>query len=483
MDGGGGGGGQTTQTTVQNNDPWSGQRAFLTQPVFRTAAGGITGGQIFDAPAFSEAFPEAGALVARGDIDILEQYAGNEGIDLAPYMRDFNYADFFPDSTVTPQSSETLAAQELMAQRAAGGSPLNFAAQGEGINTLLGGRLGENPGLQALMGQATGDFGGAGGQALTGAAQGDFLNSNPFLDSMFDQASRGYTRAYSDVVRPGITSNFATSGRTGSGLHANAIDSADRNFAGGLSDLASSIYGQNYAQERGMQQAAAGSLLGLQQGAGGQVGDFWDRERQNQIATMFGAPDLANQDYTDFSQLAAVGASKEQFADLSLQEAMNRFNYEQQIGSDTGRLQFGYPYLSGNWGGTSTGTQTGTGMSGSGSNPLLQGLGIAASLAGMFSSSRAIKVKTGDVDGDKMLTALNGLDVDRWAYKSYREVKNGQWVTDRSEHIGPYAEDVRDALGVGTGETIHVIDMMGALLAAVQALSAKVERLETQGAE
>ena len=48
----------------------------------------------------------------------------------------------------------------------------------------------------------------------------------------------------------------------------------------------------------------------------------------------------------------------------------------------------------------------------------------------------------------------------------------------RPGFLGRYAEDMRDALGVGDGRTIHVIDMMAALLSAVQALSAKVERLE-----
>ena len=82
-------------------------------------------------------------------------------------------------------------------------------------------------------------------------------------------------------------------------------------------------------------------------------------------------------------------------------------------------------------------------------------------------------ISTGDVDSNAILASLTALPVDRWTYTGIH--------ADGKEYLGPYAEDVKEALGVGDGRTIHVIDMMGALLSAVQALSAKVEKLEAGG--
>ncbi len=98
---------------------------------------------------------------------------------------------------------------------------------------------------------------------------------------------------------------------------------------------------------------------------------------------------------------------------------------------------------------------------------------IGGSIAGALitRSSREIKDKIDSVDREEILTALNKLDVDKWSY-------NGIYK-DGEEHIGPYAEDVQRALGVGDSKVINLMDMIGALLAAVQALSVKVQKLET----
>src|SRR5438093_22373 len=47
-------------------------------------------------------------------------------------------------------------------------------------------------------------------------------------------------------------------------------------------------------------------------------------------------------------------------------------------------------------------------------------------------------------------------------------------------HIGPYAEDFQAAFGVGDGVTINPIDAIGVCLAAIKALSKRVEELEAQ---
>lgn len=91
--------------------------------------------------------------------------------------------------------------------------------------------------------------------AATGAASGyvskvlggDFLNSNPWLDSAFNQGA--------DALQARMGSQFAMAGRN---VGADAGGAFKGATAQGLSDLASSIYGGNYQAERDrMGQAAS----------------------------------------------------------------------------------------------------------------------------------------------------------------------------------------------------------------------------------
>ena len=87
-------------------------------------------------------------------------------------------------------------------------------------------------------------------QNLTQTLKGDFLNSNPYLDATFDKASGRVTENFTDAVMPGINATFGSGGRTGSGLHTQAIGDAQDELGNDLSGLATDIYGGNYQQER-----------------------------------------------------------------------------------------------------------------------------------------------------------------------------------------------------------------------------------------
>lgn len=95
---------------------------------------------------------------------------------------------------------------------------------------------------------------------------------------------------------------------------------------------------------------------------------------------------------------------------------------------------------------------------------IAQGVGSAVAA---FGSSRSIKSRTGEVDSRDVLDAVRTLEVARWQYRG-----------DSREHIGPYAEDFRDAFGVGDGKTIHIIDAIGVLMASVKALADRLEMKE-----
>lgn len=110
-------------------------------------------------------------------------------------------------------------------------------------------------------------------------------------------------------------------------------------------------------------------------------------------------------------------------------------------------------------------------MEGQGMANLGSALGMGASL--MMKSSRGLKRRIAPVDKDRALDAVASLDVDAWKYKP--------GVSDEGEHIGPYAEDVRDKLGENVapdGKAIDVVSMIGAQTAAIGALKDKMDKIE-----
>jgi len=90
----------------------------------------------------------------------------------------------------------------------------------------------------------------------------------------------------------------------------------------------------------------------------------------------------------------------------------------------------------------------------------------------MIGISSDIRMKTNfrNIDPDEILEKLERLPVSKWKY-----------IGDRKgpDHIGPMAQDFRSIFEVGESNTvIHPVDAWGVALAAIQALSAKVKRLE-----
>jgi hypothetical protein len=103
-----------------------------------------------------------------------------------------------------------------------------------GMEGLLGAYARTPDGLSPITAQ--------GSRYMMDVLEGDYLNSNPYLDAMYDKAA-GKTSA-------GVNAMFSKSGRYGSGAHQGVMGET-------LGNLATDIYGQNYARERGYQQNAA----------------------------------------------------------------------------------------------------------------------------------------------------------------------------------------------------------------------------------
>ena len=98
-------------------------------------------------------------------------------------------------------------------------------------------------------------------------------------------------------------------------------------------------------------------------------------------------------------------------------------------------------------------------------------MAIAASGGGQ--SSRQLKIAGEGIDAGAILGSVAGLAVERWRYKP-------ETGLEQRTHIGLYAEDFRAAFGVGDGVMISSIDAIGVCLAAIKALSAKVESVEAE---
>jgi len=100
----------------------------------------------------------------------------------------------------------------------------------------------------------------------------------------------------------------------------------------------------------------------------------------------------------------------------------------------------------------------------------LGGLGQLAGGIGSLASalsSKEYKIKTRTIPGSEILKKVQDLSLDNWKY-------NGIDV----EHIGPYAEEMKEFFNVGDGQTINLIDCIGVLLGAVKELSSEVTKLK-----
>jgi hypothetical protein len=150
------------------------------------------------------------------------------------------------------------------------------------------------------------------GQALSGIGQtaaGGFLQGSPYQQQEREAATRPLEQQFSNQVLPSIASLYSKSGRYGSGAMQGALGQATEGYGRALGDITSNIAGQQYQQERGLQQQA--------------------QLAQAQLAAA--APSIYGQQYLPSQQLAQIGAAREAIAAQPLQEQMQRFQFGQQL--------------------------------------------------------------------------------------------------------------------------------------------------------
>lgn len=203
-------------------------------------------------------------------------------------------SQYAPFSTVVPFSNQSEQALQGIEQRAQAGNPLYTQGQA----ALTGGL-----------------------DTLQRTASGEMLNSNPYLSDMFNAMSGDVTDA--------VNSQFSAYGRTGSPAHAGVMTKE-------LGNLASQIWGQDYQRERQNQLSAAGQMPGYTSAI----------------------PGYQQAGYNDLNALAGVGAAREGKAGETLQDLLNRWNFEQESPWQNLTRYAGLAQGIGGMGGTGTNTQT-----------------------------------------------------------------------------------------------------------------------------
>jgi hypothetical protein len=102
----------------------------------------------------------------------------------------------------------------------------------------------------------------AAGSFLGGAtfknAAGEDVN---YRDALISAATRPLTQQFTEEVMPGIQSTFSRAGRLGSGAQGAVTGRATEGFTRALGDVTSRIAAEDYARERGFQEAATSDVI------------------------------------------------------------------------------------------------------------------------------------------------------------------------------------------------------------------------------
>ena len=98
-------------------------------------------------------------------------------------------------------------------------------------------------------------------EGLRRTAEGSFLGGSPYQQAMIEAATRPLTQQFTEEVMPGIQSTFSRAGRLGSGAQGAVTGRATKGFTRALGDVTSQIAAQDYARERGFQEAATRDVI------------------------------------------------------------------------------------------------------------------------------------------------------------------------------------------------------------------------------
>jgi len=187
------------------------------------------------------------------------------GLEEAQNLYKTSTPEYFAGQTYVDPSAQTESALAQAEAQARAGSPLRDAA----LNQQLG------------------------------AVRGEYLGVNPYFEAAMRPAVSTATQAYNDAIKQ-AQGSASMAGRYGSGVSADLQNRAANTLATTLTGKAGELAYQNYATERGRQEAAA-----------------------------MQAPQLAQSRFQDVNQLMNVGKVREDYSQQALEDQIARFEFEQ----------------------------------------------------------------------------------------------------------------------------------------------------------
>jgi hypothetical protein len=310
MSGGGG------QTTTQKSEPWEGQKPYVLE--------GYKGAEDLYKKGPAQYYQGNTVAGFGNESNAAMNAIYNQGMSGAQQRAGSQYA---LDKFATGDLGDWGVMQQMRdlgASSGYGASPANQNLQGiakgtnlaANLNSRVGDITGTGGNVAGYSRNAVGDLTATGGGSnsqirndtydlITGAAQnanpafaslraaanGNFVGANPYLDDTYARAASGLTRQFREGTTPSLDSAAASRGRYGSGMHKNVKDAAGESFGRTLGDLANTIYGGAYNQERQNQLSAANSLgslyaqgQGLRASTAAQSADQASRDAQLRLA-------------------------------------------------------------------------------------------------------------------------------------------------------------------------------------------------------
>ena len=187
------------------------------------------------------------------------------GLSEAKNLYQTTTPEYFPGQTYVSPSAQTESALAQAEAQARAGSPLTGAALNQQLGTV----------------------------------QGQYLGANPYFQAAMQPAVQTATQAYNDAIKQ-AQGSASLAGRYGSNVSADLQNRAANTLAQTLTNRAGELAYQNYATERGRQEAAA-----LQ------------------------APQLAQARFQDINQLMNVGQVREDYSQKALEDQIARYEFEQ----------------------------------------------------------------------------------------------------------------------------------------------------------
>lgn len=303
-------------------------------------------------------------------------------------------------------------------------------------------------------------------------AQGGYLNGSPYLDQMIGAANNDTVTAYNKAV-PYISAGATQVGRYGSTAMGQEKGYADEALGKTLANNSATLRNENYQQERARMLGAAQML-----------------------------PGLAANDYSDIQQLANVGGQRTQNRQDEINADIAKYNYNQNLPRNA--LADYLSMIQGQYGNavtTSGGQRSNSGLNALGNvatglgamsslGSLAGGLGLGVGAGTGFwgtlmgntavsglpwlaaASSEDWKENKRPIDKAKIHDAMTKIRVEKWDYK--------QGIADGGTHIGPYAEEFNNAIGIEPGKEITLVDMFGAMVACIQHQAEEIRDLKAR---